>query len=266
MDTIRVAVMGACGRMGTEVVQAVTKQNDMSLVLAVDKKFQDQDVGTVTCDKALGVPIHDRLTDDLLSDHAPTVLLDFTVPTVAVTHAVMALRQKITPIIGTSGLSKQELSEVRSTCDDVQHGALFIPNFAIGAVLMMRFAQEAARYLPDAEIIEMHHDSRLESPTPTATRTAEAIMHARKNTARSFAREIVKLDGARGAELGHVKIHSVRLNGLVAHQMVVFGGMGEVLTIRHDSTDRQSYMPGVLLAIRKAPEIRGLVCGLDTLL
>jgi 4-hydroxy-tetrahydrodipicolinate reductase len=202
---IRVAVAGAAGRMGSTVCEAVTEAPDMELVARADP--------------ALGASLTDALSE------RPDVLVDFTVPSTAVENAREALAAGVHVVIGTTGFDPQELSGLSGA------NVFIAPNFAIGAVLMMQFAQEAARHMAKAEIIELHHDAKLDKPSGTAARTAELMG-------------------------GDVPIHSVRLPGLVAHQEVILGDVGQTLTIRHDSIDRHSFMPGVLLAVRRVGELQ----------
>jgi len=263
-DIIRVAVAGACGRMGKLVVQTVLKQPDMLLVSAVDKQHVGEDIGTIAVEHPIGVTVTDHLSEEL-SQTQPHVLVDFTTLGAAVSHIYTALEHGVIPIVGTSGFSAQTLSDVREAVERSGTACIIVPNFAIGAVLMMQFAREAAPYFPNVEIIEMHHDGKIDAPSGTAIRTAEVIAAARTERPRQLVQE-QKFEGARGASVASVPVHSVRLPGLVAHQMVIFGGQGETLTIRHDSIDRQSFMPGVLLAIRKARQVQGLVVGLEHLL
>lgn len=262
---IKVAVSGAAGRMGREVVKTVCAQSDMQLVGAIDRERAGEDSGMVSGIAANGVPIQDRPAE-ALDQIRPDVLVDFTIASASAHIAQMAIKRGVRAIIGTSGLSAQERSAIRQEAEQQGVAALLVPNFAIGAVLMMKFAEQAARYFPNFEIIELHHDKKLDAPSGTASRTAEHLSRCRTEKARSFAREKVTIDGVRGGELAGVKIHSVRLPGLVAHQEVLFGGEGELLTIRHDSLDRASFMPGVLLAIRGVGGLRGLVVGLENLL
>ena len=263
-EVIRVVVAGACGRMGRLVVQTVLKQPDMKLVGAVDKQHTGEDIGTLVLERPIGVAVTDRLAD-VLTQVQPQVLVDFTTLGAAVSHIYTALEHGVIPIVGTSGFSAQTLADVREAVQRSGTACIVVPNFAIGAVLMMQFAKEAARYFPNAEIIELHHEGKVDAPSGTAIRTAEMIAAARAEQPRLPVHE-QKYEGARGASVAGVPVHSVRLPGLVAHQTVIFGGPGEVLTIRHDSMDRQSFMPGVMLAIRKARQVQGLVVGLEHLL
>lgn len=248
---ITVAVAGAKGRMGQEVVAAVRAEDDLELVAQLD--------------------VGDDLTASL-SDIHPIALVDFTVPEAVMGNIKAALSAGVVPIVGTTGLSPQDIETVRALCRQHGTGALIAPNFALGAVLMMRFAQEAARYLPDAEIIEMHHERKLDAPSGTAAKTAEMIAQGRAASQPTTlpADAFEKIPGARGGKgAGDVPIHSVRLPGFVASQEVIFGGLGQILTIRHDSRDRKSFMPGVILALRHSPTLAHsgeLVYGLEHLL
>lgn len=263
-DQIRVAVLGACGRMGCEVVKAVSEAPDMQLVGACDVACVGDSVSDVT-----GVPdLEFSIESDfelMLRNSKPNVLVDFAKPFV-MANTRTALEHGVVPIIGTTGQTADDLAEIGALTKKTGVGAMVIPNFAIGAVLMMKFAAEAARYMPDVEIIELHHDKKLDSPSGTAIKTAEMIDKVRKEAGVEPGKPAGADDPARGEQRSGIHVHSVRLPGLVAHQEVIFGGRGQILTIRHDSIDRTSFMPGVLLAVRRASSIRNLVYGLDKLL
>lgn len=251
-DKIRVAVVGAKGRMGTETVAAINAENDLILVSAVD---QGESLA------------------DMLAISSAQVMVDFSVPSAVMGNIEMALARGIVPIVGTTGLHDSDIDHVRSLCRSANTGALIAPNFAIGAVLLMRFCAEAAKYLPDVEIIEMHHERKIDSPSGTAVKTAEMIAQSRSDESRFVAPDgaYEKYAGARGASgVGDVPIHSVRLPGFVASQMVIFGGLGQTLTMRHDSLDRKSFMPGVIHAVRQFHKLKSnrgeLIYGLENLL
>jgi 4-hydroxy-tetrahydrodipicolinate reductase len=263
---IRVAVCGAAGRMGREVVRAVIEAEGLSLVAAVDVVEAGRDAGELSGVGPLGVAITDHLPSALLSTK-PDVMVDFTVPSFALANIQTALETSVSPVVGTTGLTPADVEQVRRWAGEFGVGALIAPNFAIGAVLMMQFAALAAKYMPDAEIIELHHENKLDSPSGTAVMTAQKIVAAREGVPRPEPTGAVeKIPGGRGAVLEGVHIHSVRLPGYVAHQEVIFGGLGQTLTLRHDSTDRRSFMPGVILAIRKVRGLDGLVVGLEHVL
>nr|MBP8819936.1 4-hydroxy-tetrahydrodipicolinate reductase [Syntrophomonadaceae bacterium] len=177
-----------------------------------------------------------------------------------------ALKNKITCVVGTTGLNEVELRQLEKLAVDNKVGLAIIPNFAIGAVLMMKFAREAARYFPDVEIIELHHDQKMDAPSGTAIKTAELINESRTSRVPRNIREFEKIAGCRGGNIEQVRIHSVRLPGLVAHQEVIFGGSGQTLKIRHDSIDRAGFMPGVIMVVKKMIDHQGLVYGMENLL
>jgi 4-hydroxy-tetrahydrodipicolinate reductase len=242
---IRVGVFGARGRMGSEVCKAVEAADDLELVAAIDQ-------------------------GDALSDASSAqVVVDFTTPDVVMTNLEWAIGQGIHTVVGTTGFTDQRLDSVRGwLAAQPQVGTLIAPNFGIGAVLMMQFAARAARYFESAEIIEQHHPRKLDAPSGTSAHTARLIAAARASAGRGPMPDATKVEapGARGTEVEGVRVHSVRAAGLVAHQEVLFGAEGETLTIRHDSLDRVSFMPGVLLAVRKIGDHPGLTVGLDAFL
>ena len=245
---IRVAVSGAAGRMGREVVAAVLAEDDLELSAAIDRVRIGEDAGLVAGCPACGVPIVDWPDTGTLSGMSD-VLVDFTRPQSAAENAMAALTAGISPVIGTTGIAPEDLERLASEAARRKKGAIVAPNFALGAVLMMRFSELAAAFMPNVEIIELHHPAKLDAPSGTARLTAERIEKALPAGA-----------------VTPVPIHSVRLPGLVAHQEVIFGSIGQTLTIRHDSMDRKSFMPGVILAVRRVGSLDGLVVGLDRIL
>lgn len=271
-NVIRVLVCGAAGRMGREVVKAVSEAEGLQLAAAVDVAAIGSDVGDLAGIGTAGVVIESDLQVAIARTH-PQVVVDFTLPNSVKQNAVIALENGVAPVIGTTGLSASDLSMLDALAREKNIGVFVAPNFAIGAVLAMQFAAQAARYLPDVEIIELHHEKKLDSPSGTALLTAQKIAQARQEVGQTPMptpeNTIEKAPGARGARhvnTGDIPIHSVRLPGFVAHQEVIFGGVGEILTIRHDSTNRTSFMPGVVLAVRKVRSLNGLVVGLENLL
>jgi 4-hydroxy-tetrahydrodipicolinate reductase len=258
---IDVIVTGAAGRMGREVVRAATAADGMKVVAAIDPSSP----GISLDDGAGGTVITSADLDAALAGGGTRVLVDFTIPAAVETTVVRALAAGVHCVVGTSGVPEARWREI---ADGAPAGVcLFVaPNFAVGAVLMMRFAQMAARYMPHAEIIELHHDRKLDAPSGTAIRTAHLIAEARQNVPAAPGRETEIAEGARGALVEGVSVHSVRLPGLVANQEVVFGAVGQTLTLRHDTIDRTSFMPGVVLAVREAPGRTGLVVGLEELM
>ena len=246
-EPIRVGVLGARGRMGLEVCKTVDAADDLELVAMIDQG--------------------DWLFN--ASDAGAQVLVDFTTPDVVMDNLHWAVDQGINMVVGTTGFTEQRLERVRGwLAHKPGIGVIIAPNFGIGAVLMMQFAQRAARYFDSAEIIEMHHPRKLDAPSGTAHHTARLIAGARADAQRAPMPDATKeeMPGARGTEVDGVRIHSVRAAGLVAHQEILFGTAGETLTIRHDSLDRASFMPGVLLAVRSVLHRPGLTVGIDELL
>ncbi len=265
-SSIRVAVVGAVGRMGREVIRAVHEAPGLELVAAIDTQKEGQDAGELAGIGTLNVSIQTDLQFALEWSGAE-VLVDFTLPDSVFANILIALEMGVAPVVGTTGLSTEQLEEIDSLARDKGLGVFVAPNFAIGAVLMMEFAAQAAKYMPDVEIIELHHEKKIDSPSGTAILTAQKIAQARATAPTSLPHNpIEKVPGARGATLGEVPIHSVRLQGFVASQEVIFGGLGQTLTLRHDSQDRSSFMPGVVLAAQRVRQLEGLVIGLEKLL
>jgi len=258
---IDVLVAGAAGKMGSEVVKAVTAADGMRVVAAIDISAEDTGLddgsgGTIVCEGNLKTA---------LETTNPQVMVEFTHPDSVVGNLTLALAAGVDCVVGTTGVSEEILATLATNAPN--DTCLFMaPNFAIGAVLMMDFAARAARYMPAVEIIELHHDRKADAPSGTAVRTASLISAARAEVPDTPGRESEIAEGARGASVDEVSVHSVRLPGLVAHQEVLFGGQGQTLSIRHDSIDRTSFMPGVILAVRSVGEMTGLVVGLDALL
>jgi 4-hydroxy-tetrahydrodipicolinate reductase len=246
-EPIRVGVIGARGRMGQQVCQAVDAAEDLDLVAMVDAG--------------------DWLFS--IADAGAQVLVDFTHPDVVMDNVRFAVDQGIHAVVGTTGVTAQRLDTIRAwLADTPEVGVLVAPNFGIGAVLSMRFAQLAARYYDSAEVIELHHPGKADAPSGTAVRTAELIAQARAGAGMAAVPDATTqtLDGARGADVDGVRVHSLRIAGMVAHQEIVFGTEGETLTIRHDSLNRSSFMPGVLLGVRNVASRPGLTVGLEALL
>lgn len=256
---INVLVSGAGGRMGRETVRTVLAAEDLTLVAAVDPQHVGEPAAEGT-----DVVISGDLAS-AIEDTRPAVMVDFTHPSVVAGNVATALGRGVHCVVGTTGIDTDSLESLAASAP--AETCLFVaPNFALGAVLMMRFATEAAKYLPHVEIIELHHDRKADAPSGTALRTASLIAESRSSVPPAPGRETEVAEGARGALVGDVSIHSIRLPGLVAHQEVLFGGQGQTLSIRHDSIDRTSFMPGVLLAIRGVIGRSGLVVGLEKLM
>jgi|SRR5690606_36775676 4-hydroxy-tetrahydrodipicolinate reductase len=251
--------------MGREVVKMLVEDEAFSFVRGVSRSQAGNDVGETIGLGPIGVTFSDSLETALLEDR-PDVLVDFTVPEAVKRHTEMALELGVRPVVGTTGLTEQDLTELARLSEEHRVGAVIAPNFALGAVLMMMFAARAAKYFPHVEIIEMHHDQKLDAPSGTALKTAEMIAQNRDEVQQGHPGEKETLEGARGGYRYGFRIHSIRLPGLVAHQEVIFGGPGQTFTLRHDSIHRESFMPGVKLAIQKVMELDHLVYGLEHLL
>jgi len=261
MQKIRVMVTGACGKMGREVVKAVSAQEDMQVVAAVDRTGCGEDIGRICGLGELGVKVSPTV-DEAVNSGKPDVMVDFTVAEAAASNVDRAIASGVKWVVGTTGMPKATIDALMEKSAKANVGGLLAPNFAIGAVLMMHMGRIAARYMPDCEIIELHHDKKLDAPSGTAKATASLIASEGGRSRASAGNE----PPARGEEFDGIRVHSVRLQGLVAHQEVIFGGLGQVLTIRHDSLGRESFMPGVVLAVRKVMDLKGPVVGLDKLM
>jgi 4-hydroxy-tetrahydrodipicolinate reductase len=260
-EPIRVAVSGARGRVGREVVRAVDAAPDLALAGGLSRVPD----ATVEVGAGRTVALHADL-DALLRDARPHVLVDFTLPDAAMPIARAALAAGVPTIVGTSGLGAAALDELGTLAERAGIAVAVVPNFALGVVLLVHFARLASRYFEAAEIVELHHDGKVDAPSGTALANAEAMAQARGAAFAADRTTKHTLDDVRGGAVEGVRIHSVRLPGLVAHQEVLFGGAGQVLTLRHDATSREAYVPGVLLAIREIGSRRGLIYGLDPLL
>jgi 4-hydroxy-tetrahydrodipicolinate reductase len=245
-ETIRVGVLGARGRMGTEICRAVAAAPDLELVARVSR----------------GEPF------STLTDAGTQVVVDVTRPDVVLDHVRFALEHGIAAVVGTSGVDATRLDTVAGWLADTTGHVLVAPNFGVGAVLAMQFARQAARFFDSVEVIELHHAGKVDAPSGTAVRTAALLAEARAEAGLGAPPDATtqELPGARGAEVDGIRVHAVRLPGLVAHQEVVLGTEGETLTIRHDSMNRSSFMPGVLLAVRHVRDRPGLTVGLEPLL
>lgn len=259
---IQVAVCGAAGKMGREVVKAIARVQDLELVGGISPGHLGADCGELAGLARSGRPVVAQLGELPVR---PDVVVDFTHPSVVKANVVEALAAGIRPVVGTTGLFPEDLAEISALAAERRLGALIAPNFAIGAVLLMRFAAEASRFFEHAEILELHHNQKVDAPSGTAIKTAEMMLAQRDRFGVDNAPERELLPGARGANFDDtgIRIHSIRLPGLVAHQEVVFGGLGQTLTLRHDSLSRESFMPGVVLGVRKVMELEGLVYGLE---
>jgi 4-hydroxy-tetrahydrodipicolinate reductase len=261
---IRVGVIGALGRMGQLVCRSVVEDPELVLVAAVDRSRRGESIGRVIGHPEIDVVLSDELDSFLQAE--VEVAVDFTHPDVVGDDIQWCIDHAMHVVVGTTGLGPDELEEVgkQLELENGESNVIFAPNFALGAVLMERFAGIAVRVFPAAEIIELHHDQKVDAPSGTAIATARRLEQERASVYRGPDAETLR--GARGGDQDGIRIHSVRLPGLVAHQEVIFGAQGQTLTIRHDATDRSSFMPGVLLAIKAVSTRPGLTVGLESLL
>ena len=261
MENIRVGVVGATGKMGREILKAVTNDPQTEVIFGVG--LVDEPV-TITVE-GHDIPVTADL-DAALNEHDVDAVIDFTNADAFRQNASVALAHGVHLVSGTTGLKHEELEEWGKQA--AEHGKCFFyaANFAIGAVLMMRFAEEAAKFMPEVEIIELHHDQKKDAPSGTAVATAQRIAKVREAHEQGLLGEVETLAGARGANVEGMHIHSVRLPGYNAHQEVIFGGLGQTLTIRHDSINRESFMPGIVFAAKRVDGRVGLVEGLDTIM
>ncbi|MFC2066284.1 4-hydroxy-tetrahydrodipicolinate reductase [Chloroflexota bacterium] len=262
MESIKVVVRGASGKMGQEIVKALCQEPEVQVVGAVE--LQASDDSLILPDGSGTVPFSSNL-EEILTSCRPDVLVDFTIAPAIMPAVRTAAEQGVNMVIGTTGLNADELGDIDQLSIAHKIGVVVAPNFAIGAVLMMNLARIAAKYLDHAEIIELHHDRKVDAPSGTALSTAREMATARGKPflQPSGQRET---QPSRGQQVEGITIHSVRLPGLLAHQEVLFGALGQSLSIRHDTISRECFMPGIILAIKEVVERKGLIHGLDTLL
>ncbi len=259
MKPIKVVVQGAYGRMGREVVNAVCHEHGMQLCGAVEQKIAENHL---TLPTGGTVPIAANL-ESIITDCQPDVIVDFTIASAVMPAVRIATKQGVNLVIGTTGLTTENLDEINRLAITCQVGAVVAPNFTLGAVIMIHLAKIAAKYFDGAEIIELHHQLKADAPSGTALSTARAMIQAR---GRPFHSPPGQKQASRGEQLEGIGIHSIRLPGMMAHQEIIFGGPGQTLRVRHDTISRECYMPGVILAIKEVVKRKGLVYGLDALL
>ncbi|USB34795.1 4-hydroxy-tetrahydrodipicolinate reductase [Paenibacillus sp. YPG26] len=259
---IRVAVAGAAGRMGKEVVKMVLEDAELELAAAINRSGEGMDAGTLVGLPACGIQIQSDLELALIESKAQ-VLVDFTTPQFAYTNTELAIRLGVCPVVGTTGFTPEQIEDLDKQCKSKGIGGLIAPNFSIGAILMMKFAAQAAKHFPNLEIIEYHGDQKLDAPSGTAVKTAELISQNREELRQGNPNEEETIEGSRGGYYNGFRIHSVRLPGVFAQQEVIFGGFGQTLKIRHDSYERAGYMPGVSLAVKKVVGYQGLIYGFE---
>ncbi|WP_042145636.1 4-hydroxy-tetrahydrodipicolinate reductase [Paucisalibacillus sp. EB02] len=258
--SIKIVIAGPRGRMGSEAIRMVIGEPDFELVSCIDRK----EAGiSLLAEK--GIPVFQHPEEAFYGSDVD-VLIDLTVAEASYNHIMMALQKKIRCVVGTTGFTAEQLADIERASRESNTGCIIAPNFAIGAILMMHFSKIAAKYLSDIEIIEKHHDNKVDAPSGTAFKTAEMIKTVRKSKRQGNQEEIEVLKGARGAVDDGIHIHSVRLPGLVAHQEVIFGGEGQLLTIKHDSMNRKSFMEGIKLSVNNVLGLEELVYGLENVL
>ncbi|MDP4549743.1 4-hydroxy-tetrahydrodipicolinate reductase [Alkalihalobacillus macyae] len=265
MNEVKIVIAGPRGNMGKEAVKLVDRTEHFSLTAVLDSKISGQTVKDIDGLPSMDAPVYTDL-DLCLSEVECDVLIDLTTPEYGKKHMEIAFSHGVRPVVGTTGFSNEDVQELSKTAEEKGIGAIIAPNFAIGAVLMMKFAAMAAKYFPDVEIMEQHHDRKLDAPSGTAVKTAKMISEVREAKVQGHEDEREDMDGARGADYEGMRIHSIRLPGLVAHQEVLFGGEGQTLKIRHDSMNRGSFMPGVQLAVETVLKIDQLVYGLENIM
>ena len=263
MAILKVAVQGATGRVGTEILSAVCNHPEMRVTGAVSL---DADGSPLSLPDNSGTVPHTLDFPSLLQHVKPDVVVDFSQAEAALATARYAIGNGVHVVIGTSGLTGEQVLELDGLCRQHGVGGVIAPNFALGAVLMIHMSKIASKYFDYAEVIERHHETKIDAPSGTALATAEDMVKAKGKPFKLSVTEKVNLAGSRGAEVGGVAVHSLRPQGSVAHQEVIFGGLGQTLTIRHDTSGRLCYMPGVLMALEASPKRVGIVYGLDALL
>jgi 4-hydroxy-tetrahydrodipicolinate reductase len=266
MKKTRVIVTGACGRMGLECVRAISAEKDMELTGAFDVAGVGKDIGELAGIGTNGVIVSDSLVG-VLKSAKPDVAVDFTIAEGFGARAAAILKSGTRLVSGTTGIDAATIKKLEKIAAEKKLCVLIAPNFAVGAALMTQFAQMAAERMSECEIIELHHNRKLDAPSGTAMDTAKKVADVyAKSGVRVDPTKTVKLDGARGGSLGGVSVHSVRLPGFLASQEVIFGAPGQTLSIRHDTISRESFMPGVILAVRSSARIKKLVVGLENVL
>ncbi len=262
---IRVGVIGAGGRMGREICRTVVAEEGLELVAAFDRNYQGMDIGTLIGVPVEGVQVETDL-DKLLDTAQIDVMIDFTVADAARVNIPKVLAKGVAVVTGTTGLNADEWIAMGEIAGANNTSIFHAANFAIGAVLMMKFAAEAAKYMPHVEVIELHHDKKVDAPSGTAITTLNKIAQNRASMQQGMENEFEKIEGARGGEYQGMRVHSVRLPGYVASQEVIFGGLGQTMTIRHDSISRESFMPGIMLAVKKVQGWTGLLEDLENIM
>lgn len=271
-STIPVVVNGAAGKMGREVVKAVTNAEGMTIIGAVDRdpQYMGRDAGELAGIEPIEIPIINDLQGTLVlatQEKIQGVMVDFTHPKTVYENVRTAIAYGVRPVVGTTGLSTDQIQDLADFAKKASTGSIIAPNFSIGVILLQQAALQASQYFDHVEIIELHHNQKADAPSGTAIKTAQMLAEMGKTYNPPAVTETEEIQGARGAiSEENIRIHSVRLPGLIAHQEVIFGSGGQIYSLRHDTTDRSSFMPGVILAIRKVSELQSLVYGLEKIL
>lgn len=262
---IKITIAGPRGKMGQEAVKMVLATSEFELVSVIDRSNDGKLLADVLSFVDSDIPVFSDASI-AFQQTSPDVIVDLTTPEAGFHHTKIALENGIRPVVGTTGFSEVQLNELSDLSKTKGIGCIIAPNFAIGAVLMMKFSQMAAKYFQEVEILEMHHDQKLDAPSGTAVKTADMINQVREEKQQGHPNEKETIQGARGANKNGMRIHSIRLPGLIAHQQVMFGADGQILTIRHDSTNRASFMSGVKVSVQTVMALDHLVYGLENIL
>ena len=263
---IKVAVCGALGKMGREVISAISADKELKLVAAIDKIETGKDIGELVLGKSNNITVESNVKT-AVQNAEPDVMVDFTQPSFVFENAKLYIENGVRPVIGTTGLTPEQIEELKKLSEEKNVSCLIAPNFSTGAVLMMRFAKEAAKYFNNAEIIELHHNQKKDAPSGTAIKTAELMAEENDNFTTGNCDEKETITGARGGNgKSNIHIHSVRMPGYSASHEVILGAAGQILTIRHDTSDRKCYMPGVLMAIKHVYNNNSFIYGLDNIM
>lgn len=262
---IKVILAGPRGKMGSEAIAMIQKEDNLELVACIDRKNNNKILSDLGLFPDMNIPIFED-PEECLTTVKTDVLIDLTVPKVGYKHTLLAIEHNVRPVVGTSGFTSEQLQTLSQLSSEKKVGCIIAPNFALGAVLMMKFSQLASKYLPDVEIIEKHHDQKVDAPSGTAMKTLDLIKEVRKEKTQGHPDEKETMDGARGAEDEGIRVHSIRLPGLVAHQEVILGGEGQTLSIKHDSLDRVSFMSGIKIAVETVMETDTLIYGLENII
>ena len=263
---IRVGIVGALGKMGKEVVKAVLADNELQLVMAIDIFNEGDDIGNIVASKECNVKISSNISEYIKSSK-PDVIVDFTQPTLIFGNVKLYMEHNVKSVIGTTGLTDEQLKIIKELSKKTNTGCLIAPNFSIGAILMMKFAKQAARYFDNAEIIELHHNQKKDAPSGTAIKTAKLMAEENADFSTNNCPEEELLKGARGANAeSNIRIHSVRMPGYIASQEVIFGSNGQIFKIKHDTMDRSCYMSGVVMAVKYISKQNDFVYGLENIM